>query len=160
MASGLNFFLRILSRERRGGEGERRERYLLLSSLPLTAASAQTVLCSLWKQEFAGEARSLAVPAVGQGEWGNKAIQEPQASLFEKKTGEKLQRLRKGQDFPWVCCLITGPLCCAASDLSLTQVEQLSRQGMVTSTPTNILRNSQPHKASFNPGTLISLVWC
>lgn len=81
MASGLNFFLSMLNRERQGGEGERRERYLLLSSLSLTAASAEAVLCLLWKQEFAGEARSLSVPAVGQGEWGNKAIQEPRASL-------------------------------------------------------------------------------
>lgn len=59
----------------------REEKGTFYFPLSLTAASAEAVLCLLWKQEFAGEARSLSVPAVGQGEWGNKAIQEPRASL-------------------------------------------------------------------------------
>lgn len=49
---------------------ERRGRYLLLSSLSLTAASVEAVLCLLWKQEFAGEARSLFL----QGARGNGEI--------------------------------------------------------------------------------------
>ena len=89
MASRLNFFLQFLSRKRLGSEGQRRERCLLLLCFPFTAASA--VLCLLWEQELEGEARSLAVPAVGQ--WENKTIWELQASLFKGKTGEKLQEL-------------------------------------------------------------------